>query len=141
MAISHDEDFPWTGTKEGFLVPMRYLPPNSSTKQMLSTPHDPGGKSEGEGYSSNEKRRQLIAKIAAAIEQSKGVRSDKEVWPARFFDDHSAGAICGNMDNDKIGNCPKAISLEEALRKCRSMSIPGTVASVNETATNVDDDS
>ena len=107
---------------------------------MLSTPHDPGGKSEGEGYSSIQKRRQLIAKIAPSVEQSDGVPSDKEGWPASF-DDHSAGAICENMDDDETAGFHQAISLEEALRKCRPTIGSETVASVNETATNEDDDS
>ena len=140
MTFSHDEDFMWTGTKEGFKVPIRYLPPIVSPKRILSTPHDPGGKSEGEGDSSNEKRRQLTAKIAAAVKQSDDVLSDEGGWPASF-DDHSAGAICENMDDDEIAGCYKAISLEEALQKCRTLGVPKTVASVNETATNEDDDS
>ena len=45
------------------------------------------------------------------------------------------------MDIDKIGGYPRAISLEEALRKCRPMSVPETVTSANETATNEYDDS
>ena len=69
LKFSHDEDFLWTGVKEGSMVPIRYLPSIVSPKRILSTPHDPGGKSEGEGYSSNEKRRQLIAKKAAAVKQ------------------------------------------------------------------------
>ena len=139
LTFSHDKSFLWTRVKEGSMVPIRYLPPNESPKRMLSTTHDPGGKSEGEGYSSNEKRRQLIAKIAAAVKQSDDVLSDEEGWPATF-DDHSAGAICENMDDDEIAGCHKEISLEEALRKCRPMSVPETVASVNESATNEDDD-
>ena len=140
LTFSHDEDFLWTGVKEGSIVPIRYLPPNASPERMLSTPHDPGGKSDGEGYSSNEKRRQLIAEIAASVEQSDGVPSDEEGWPATF-DDHSAGAICENMDDDEIACCHKAISLEEALRKCRPTGGSELVASVNETATNEDNDS
>ena len=140
LAFSHDEDFLWTGTKKGFKIPIRYLPPIAFPKRMLSTPHDPGGKSEGEGDSSNEKRMQLIAKIAAAVKQSDDVLSDEEGWPA-IFDDHSAGAICENMDDDEIAGCHKAISLEEALRKCRPTGGSEIVASVNETATNEDADS
>ena len=49
--------------------------------------------------------------------------------------------ICGNKDDEEIGGCPKAISLEEALHKCRPMSSPETVASFIETATNEEDDS
>ena len=45
------------------------------------------------------------------------------------------------MDDDGIGGCHKAISLEEALRRCRPMSVPETVASVNETGENEVDDS
>ena len=130
-----------TGTKDGFKVPIRYLTPIVSPKRMLSSLDDPGGKNEGDGHSSNERRRQLIAKIAAAVKQSDDVLSDEEVWIGSF-DDHSAGVICcENKDDDTIGGCPKAISLEEALQKCRTMSVPETVASVNETATNEDDDS
>ena len=137
LTFSHDKDFLWTGTKEGFKVPIRYLPPSASPKRMLSPP---GAKIVREGDSSNEKRRQLMAKIAAAVEQSDGVLSDKETRPACYVN-YSAGVICENMDDDKIGDCPKAISLEEALRRCRPMSAPETVASVTETATNEDDDS
>ena len=129
LVFSHDEDFLWTGTKKGFKFPIRYLPPIAFPKRMLSTPHDPGGKSEGDGDSSNEKRRQLIAKIAAAVKQSDDVLSDEEGWPASF-DDHSAGAICENMDDDEIAGCHKAISLEEALRNCRPTGGSEIVASV-----------
>ena len=45
------------------------------------------------------------------------------------------------MDDDEIAGCHKAISLEELLRKCRPMSVPETAASVNEKATNEDNDS
>ena len=45
------------------------------------------------------------------------------------------------MDDDEIAGCHKAISLEEPLRKCRPMSVPETAASVNEKATNEDNDS
>ena len=45
------------------------------------------------------------------------------------------------MDDDEIAGCHKAISLEEALRKCRPTGGLEIVASVNETATNEDDDS
>ena len=103
-------------------------------------PHDPGGKSERDGDSSNEKRRQLIAKIAAAVKQSDDFLSDEEEWPASF-DDHSAGAICENMDDDEVAGCYKAISLEEALRKCRPTGGSEIVASVNETVTKGDDES
>ena len=76
--------------KRGFKVPIRYLPPIVSPKRILSTPHDPGGKSEGEGDSSNKRRRrQVIAKIAAAVKQSDDVLSDEEAWPASY-DNHSA---------------------------------------------------
>ena len=111
LAFSHDEDFSRTGTKEDSNVPVRYMPPNAPPKRMLSTPHDPERKSEGDGHSSKEKRRQLLLTIAASVEQSDGVVSEKLGWPASF-DDHSAGAICGNLDDDKIGGCPKAIPLK-----------------------------
>ena len=45
LTFRHDEDFLWRGTKGGFKVNIRYLPPNASPKRMLLTPHDPGGKS------------------------------------------------------------------------------------------------
>ena len=73
LTFSHDEDFLWTGTKEGSMVTIRYLPPNVSPKWILSTPHDPGGKKVGESDSSKVKRKQLIAMIAAAVEQSNEV--------------------------------------------------------------------
>ena len=72
--------------------------------------------------------------------QSDGVPSDEEGWPASF-DGHSAGAICEIMDDDEIAGCHKAISLEEALRKCRPAGGSEIVASVNDTATNEDDGS
>ena len=109
LAFSHDELFLRTGTTEGLKVPIRYLPPIATTKRMLSTPHDPGGKSEGEGDSSNEKRRQLIAKIAAAVEQFNKNLSDEGGLPPSY-DEHSARATCENMARDEIGVCPKAIS-------------------------------
>ena len=79
-------------------------------------PRDPGGKSEGEGYSSNEMKKRLIAKIAAAVKQSDDFLSDKEGWPASF-DDHSAGAFCENMDDDEIAGCHKAISCRPTDRR------------------------
>ena len=65
LTFSHNKDFLWTGTKEGFKVAIRNLPPSASPKRILPIPHDPGGMSEDD--SSKEKRRQLIAKIAAAV--------------------------------------------------------------------------
>ena len=127
LTFSHDVDFLWKGTNEGSIVPLSHLPFNVSSERMLSSPHDPRGKSEGEGKPSNEKRRQLIAKIAAAVEQSDEVLSDEEVWHASY-DDHSAAAIREKMDDDGIGSCHKAISLEEALRRCRPVSVPETGA-------------
>ena len=38
LTFSHDEDFLWTGVKEGSMVPIRCLSPNASPKRMLSTP-------------------------------------------------------------------------------------------------------
>ena len=140
LTFSHDEDFLWTGIKEGFKVPIRYLPPIVSPKRILSTPHDPGGKSVREDDSSKEKRRQLIAKIAAPVEQPDGVLSDEGGWPASFGD-HSARAIFETKDDDEIGGCPKATWSEKALRGCRPMKVPKAVASVNETATKEEDDS
>ena len=86
LTFSQDEDFPWTGKKEESMVLKRYLPPIVSRKRILSTPHDPGGKSEGEGDSSNEKKRQLIAKIAASVAHSDGVLSDERGSPANCED-------------------------------------------------------
>ena len=100
------------------MVPICYLPPIASPKRMLSTPHDPGGKS-GEGGSSNEKRRQLITKIAASVEQSDGVPPMKRDGQL-VLTITQREAICENMDDDEIAGCHKAISLEEALRKCRT---------------------
>ena len=77
LTFSHDEDFLRTGTKEDSMVPIRYLPLNSSPKRMLSTPQNPERKSEGDGYSSKEKRRQLKSKIAASVEKSDGVVSEE----------------------------------------------------------------
>ena len=73
--------------------------------------------------------------MIAAVKQSDEVLSDEEGWPAGI-DDHSARAIFGKKDDDEIGGCPKAIPLQEALRRCRHMSVPKIIASVNETATN-----
>ena len=140
LTFSHDEYFPWTGTKEDFKVPILYLPPSASPKRMLSTPHDPVEKSEGEGDSTNEKKRQLIAKIAEASSNSIKTYPMKKSWPASY-DDHSARAICENMAQYKIGSCPKAISLEEALRRRTPMKVPEAVASVIKTAANEEDDS
>ena len=140
MTFSHDEDFLWTGTKEGSMVAIRYRPPNVSPKGILSTHHDPGGKKVGESDSSKDKRRQLIAMIAAAVKQSDEVLSDEGGWPASYYG-HSLGASCENKDDEELGGCPKSIPLEEAMRKCRPMSVPQIVAIVNETATNEDDDS
>ena len=106
LTFSHNKDFLWTGTKEDFKVLIRYLPPSASPKRMLSSPHDPGGKSVREGDSSNEKRRQLLARIAAAVEQSDEVLSDKETRTA-CYDNYSAGVICENVDDDEIGDCPR----------------------------------
>ena len=130
LTFSHDEDFLLTGTKEGSMVPICYLPPNASPKRMLSATQDPGGKGDGDSDSSKERRRQLIA---AAVEQSDEVVADEEGWPASV-DDHSAGVICEDKEDDETGGCPKVIPLEEALRRCRPMSVHGIVASVNETA-------
>ena len=49
LTFSHDEDFLWTGVKEGSMVPIPYLPPIVSPRRILSTPHDPRGKKEGDG--------------------------------------------------------------------------------------------
>ena len=110
------------------MVPIRYL---------LSTPDGPGGNREREGDSKNVKRRQLIA---AAVEQSEEVLSDEGGCPANY-DDHYGSKLRKKMDGDLTAVCPKAISLEEALRRCRLMSVSETVASFNVTAANGDDDS
>ena len=101
LTFSYDEDFLWTGVKEGSMVPIRYLPPIVSPRRILSSPHDPRGKKERDGYSSNEKSWELIAKIAAAVKQSDDVLSDEEGWPASF-DDHSAGRFAKTWTMTKL---------------------------------------
>ena len=92
--------------KRGFQKSHKLSATHCIPKADTLDPHDPGGKSEGEGDSSKEKRRQLIANIAASVEHFDRVPSDEGGWPASF-DNHSAGAICENMDDDKNGGLPK----------------------------------
>ena len=77
---------------------------------LLSTPDGPGGNREREDDSKNMKRRQLIAKIAAAVEQSEEVLSDEGGCPAKY-DDHYGSKLRKKMDGDVTAVCLKTISV------------------------------
>ena len=128
--FSRGEDFLWTGTREGSIVPIRHLTHMPSPERMPSLPHEPDGQIKGNHISRSDMRKRLIAKITAAVESP-----DKflEGWPTSY-DDHSINVVQETkVEEYEMYGCPKPVSLDEALRRTPGGGRTERVAVVQET--------
>ena len=111
LVFSRGEDFLWTGTREGSMVPIRHLTHRPYPERMPSLPHEPGGQIKGNHIPRSDMRKRLIAKITAAVE------SLDEGWPTSY-DDHSINVVQETkVEEYEMYGCPKPVSLDEALRR------------------------
>ena len=137
LMFSRGEDFLWTGTREGSMVPIRHVNQRYSPERMPSLPHDPGGRIKGKDIPRTDMRKRLIAKITAAVESPDEIL---EGWPTSY-DDHSVNVVQENeAEEDEMYGCPKPVSLDEALGLTRGGGRSERVAVVQETKMGDEDD-
>ena len=138
LVFSRGEDFLWTGTREGSMVPIRHLTHSTSPEWMLSLPHEPGGQIKGNHTRKSEMRKRLIAKITEAVESPDKIL---EGWPTSY-DDHSIHVVLETrVEEPEMYWCPKPVSLDEILRQNRRGGRTERVAVVQKTEVDEVDDS
>ena len=130
LVISRWEDFLWTGTRKGSIVPIGHLTHRPSLERMPSLPHEPGGQIKGNLIPRSDMRKRLIAKITAAVESPDEIL---EGWQT-IYDDHSIDVVQETKveEYERYG-CPKPASLDEALRRTPGGGRTERVAVVQET--------
>ena len=116
LVFSRGEDFLWTATREGSMVPIRHLTHRPSPERMPSLPHEPGGQIKGDQIPRTDMRKRLIAKITAAVESPDEIL---EGWPTSY-DYHSIIVVQETkVEEYEMYGCPKHVSLDEAMRRTR----------------------
>ena len=130
LVFSRGEDFLWTGSREGSMVPIWHLTHRPSQERMSSLPHEPGGQIEGNHIPRSDMRKRLIAKLTAAVESPDKIL---EGWPTSY-DDHSINVVQETKVKEyEMYACPKPVLLDEALRRTRGGGRTERVAVVHET--------
>ena len=130
LVFSRGEDFLWTGTREGSMVPIRHLTHRPSPEPLPSLPHEQCGQIKGNHLPRSDMRKRLIAKITAAVESPDEIL---EGWPTSY-DNHSINAVQKTkVEEYEMYGCPKSVSLNEALRRTRGGGRTERVAVVQET--------
>ena len=137
LVFSRGEDFLWTWTREGSMVPIRHLTHKPSPELMSSLPHKPDGQIMVNHIPRSDIRKRLIAKITAAVESADEVL---EGWPTNY-DDHSINVVQEtNVEEYEMYGFPKPVSLDESLRQTRGGGRTERVAVVQEVDEVVDSD-
>ena len=137
LVFSRREDFLWTWTREGSMVPIRHLTHKPSPELMSSLPHKPDGQIMVNHIPRSDIRKRLIAKITAAVESADEVL---EGWPTSY-DDHSINVVQEtNVEEYEMYGFPKPVSLDESLRQTRGGGRTERVAVVQEVDEVVDSD-
>ena len=130
LVFNRGEDFLWTGTREGSMVPIRHLAHRPSPERMPSLPYEPGGQIKGNHIPSSDMRKRLIVKITAAVESPDKI---SEGWPTSY-DDHSISMVQEmKVEEYEMYGCPEPVSLDEAVRRTHGGSRTERVAVVRET--------
>ena len=89
LVFSRGEDFLWTGTREGSMVPIRHLSHRPSPERMPSLPHEPGTQIKGNHIPKSDMRKRLIEKSTAAVESPEEILEGSPT----SYDDHSINVV------------------------------------------------